>query len=361
MWCCEHFWKFRPSALAAAQHNYRDAYVHHLHACYARDNKSCSRIVAEKEGGKQQGRTEKRQRSFRTCQWNINSLNYFLAHDNFFESDHDAANKIADTLLETDSDVMVLNEFGEDWEDPGRPIRHLQNLLENNGYRVYISRCLWPTAIATRLPLAATNTADNTSRPNEQYLNLDEERGAVRLDLIAEDGRILRAYGTHLAEMDVLNGKYRKREMKALLQHIAAATQDDEQRTPAATMIIGDFNQQRQQDYASDEWTAICANKERRGSPENDGNAEQLQNAGFICTLDAADASTTRNWDASKHPPPATHWSGTIVDYTYFRSPLSLQVSGIFVSPCGFSDHRLIVTDWRWQDDHNTCKGEVKQ
>ena len=37
-----------------------------------------------------------------------------------------------------------------------------------------------------------------------------------------------------------------------------------------ATMIIGDLNQQRQEDYAKEEWRVIRANKKRRDSPEDD-------------------------------------------------------------------------------------------
>ena len=41
--------------------------------------------------------------------------------------------------------------------------------------------------------------------------------------------------------------------------------------------------------------------------------------------------------------PPATHWTGTIVDYAYGRN---LTAEGVYISPAYWSDHRMIVTDW---------------
>ena len=74
-----------------------------------------------------------------------------------------------------------------------------------------------------------------------------------------------------------------------------------------------------------------------------------LQQAGFACVWDNnnnnnTDALCTRNWPANA-PPPATHWSGTVIDYAYYR-PDKLRNVGTFVSPAACSDHRLIVTDW---------------
>jgi hypothetical protein len=54
-----------------------------------------------------------------------------------------------------------------------------------------------------------------------------------------------------------------------------------------------------------------------------------------------ATSTVVTNWETSH--PPAMHWSGTIVDYSYGRNILAVAVS---ISPAGWSDHRMTVCDW---------------
>jgi endonuclease/exonuclease/phosphatase (EEP) superfamily protein YafD len=110
-------------------------------------------------------------------------------------------------------------------------------------------------------------------------------------------------------------------------------------------LIAGDFNQQRQQDYTMEEWQRICANKARRDSPETDNVAETLAQAGYTCNLDASLITTAARNCPLTDPPPSTHWTGTIVDHTYFRN---LELLGVYVSPSDWSDHRLTVCDWQF-------------
>ena len=124
-------------------------------------------------------------------------------------------------------------------------------------------------------------------------------------------------------------------ETKTLIERIGFQTNH--------VMIIGDFNQQRKQDYTRDEWQMICENKQRRKSPLDDGVAYLLSAFGYRCICDRPFAKQT-NW-SPLDPPPATHWSGTIVDHTYYKDD-RLLLNGVYVSPSNLSDHRLVVCDW---------------
>lgn len=134
--------------------------------------------------------------------------------------------------------------------------------------------------------------------------------------------------------------------MQTLLNHVKAhadtgkAADDDD-----GVLIVGDFNQQRKGDYLDEEWERIKANMECRDIRSfTDGVDELLASHGFACVWDAVPPDA-RNWP-SHEPPPATHWSGTVIDYVYSKGR-HVQNVGAYVSPSGLSDHRLIVTDWQ--------------
>jgi len=146
--------------------------------------------------------------------------------------------------------------------------------------------------------------------------------------------------GTHLEVAD--EESYRLDEMKELFRRMG---KDVEQSDELPILIIGDFNQQRKEDYTENEWGLILENKERRGATVDDGVASLLKGKGFSCIWDRG-FTESGNW-RDDHPPPSTHWSGTIVDYSYGRGK-GLRATNVFVSPSNLSDHRLIVTDWIW-------------
>ncbi len=91
-------------------------------------------------------------------------------------------------------------------------------------------------------------------------------------------------------------------------------------------MIIGDFNQQRERDYTAEEWRQIRASKHRRRSPLDDGVPTILFWAGFRRAFDSI-PRIGRSW-LCDDPLPSTHWSRTVVDYTYFRG-LGLKLDGV--------------------------------
>ena len=151
--------------------------------------------------------------------------------------------------------------------------------------------------------------------------------------------KYINVWATHLDHSDHYSGKQRSEEAKVLINE-AKKTESGIQ-DPEPILIIGDFNQQREKDYMEEEWSAICANKYRRASPTDDGVDKQLSQAGYSCIWD--ERPRRANWKVA-HPPPSTHWTGTIVDYTYYKG--SIQCDGCFVSSSGLSDHRLIVSEW---------------
>ena len=184
------------------------------------------------------------------------------------------------------------------------------------------------------------------------------------------------------------------------------------QKSQFPIIVAGDFNSQRRQDYTEIEWTRICESKARRGeliattetettktSFSFDGVAELLADNDFHCCFDfdfdfddhdkkmdqkeeSHDGEKCGGEDDTKESlhhhmmmkikqqpnvkmkttnwlnrlPPATHWSGTVIDYAYHRNhngpsssssaTTSLQNVGTYISPSGVSDHRLVVTDW---------------
>jgi hypothetical protein len=214
-------------------------------------------------------------------------------------------------------------------------------------------------AVATRLPLVKSKT-----------LELDATRGAVAVQVRLDDhdhagdgekkSKVAWIYGTHLEDQESNGGSDRKKEMEELLEQMKIHDNSDlNQRQTNAhdtadgigniTLVLGDFNQQRQVDYTESEWNAICANKKfRGGSPEDDGVAGLLRNAGFSSIWDKQFAhEATCNWRNQDHPPPSTHWTGTIVDYAYGRGQ-GLKPTQILVSSSSLSDHRMIVVDWTW-------------
>jgi len=137
-------------------------------------------------------------------------------------------------------------------------------------------------------------------------------------------------------------------------------------------------------DYTTDEWNRIAESADRRNIPVDDGVSTILEQNTFHCILDHVRQHGQRhdshssansggdgndnnnhivnnnvdvqcNWNKNE-PPPSTHWSGTTIDYTYYynhengkngnNTNIRIIPHGVYVSPAGFSDHRMTVTDW---------------
>lgn len=298
-------WTFRPSALLLSNFGTRPS-KKGLVRSYHRDNER-----AMKDGVSV---PPKPKAALRTLQWNIHA---FVTAD--YDQSPEVAYGVISAILKADADVIVLNEYHWDGKDD----RHhtLERRLKEKGYKCWVGRILCPTFLATRLHVRGTM----------EELRLSVERSALMVH--ADDpqtGQPIWVVGTHL---DHIDGNQRRKEMEVLLQNLQ--TKED-----GFMLLMGDFNQQRQHDYSLEEWDNIAAGMASRGACPNDGVAELVQNFGFACSLDFDLAQT--NWD-TPHPP-STHWTGTIVDYSYGKHMGAL---GVYVSPNGLSDHRCTVCDWQ--------------
>jgi hypothetical protein len=181
--------------------------------------------------------------------------------------------------------------------------------------------------------------------------------------LMDDQGDFLTVIGTHL---DHRYGRLRHKEMKQLLHELFCgqrqhnANPQEEQGADdccsnyynddsildvgvdTRIILAGDLNQQRQMDYPREEWESVIApNMKYREVCLDDGVDSLLQAEGFSCAWDknaaaaaagqdkASSPTTIKNW-TTEHPP-STHWS-----------------NAVFISPAGWSDHRMTVVDWTW-------------
>jgi len=166
-------------------------------------------------------------------------------------------------------------------------------------------------------------------------------RGAAMLRLDGGNFGPVCIFGTHLSHhIDCSEPELRLNQMKAVLRYAHGILGDPEDDAYCPVLIAGDFNQQRQQDYSDDVWESITASMQNRGQPEDDGVSQLLQASGFTCCFDYPSART--NWPTSQNPPP-THWTSTIVDYTYGRG---VEAQAVYVGHSSLSDHQPVVTDW---------------
>jgi endonuclease/exonuclease/phosphatase family metal-dependent hydrolase len=288
-------WNFRPTALGNSCYPSIEEDILFEH--YIEDNER-----AQSDGVSVPLRKKE---LFRTCQWNINNFN---SPD--WSCDR---NGIMDTLFEVDADVIILNEYF--WDERSSIHEDLEKRLQERGYKIFTASVFAPTAVATRLVV-----------DHVQELSLDEERSAISIRL----GCGVWIFATHLCDYSAVK---RLNEVNTLLMNLSSVKETER------VIVVGDFNQQRDRDYSVSEWQTICASKKRRNVPRDDGVASLMDNAGFFCIFDQASSC---NW---RGLPPSTHWTGTIVDYSYFRN---LYQKGVYVNTSELSDHRLIACDWSW-------------
>lgn len=307
------FWKFRPSALvtsAASAFTFTSAFSRaELTDYYEEDNRR-----AMQEGVKILQRPESSK--LRILQWNINSGR----HNNHLHPGDTVQKGLIDAIRDADADVVVLNEY---CDNRFAKLETFEKDLKALGYHVECATVDYPTAMVTRLKVK-----------ERKEVILSWDRSALLAQVETKDNELVWVIGTHLNHMC---GERRQEEMQILTKELSEMELDEEH-----VVLVGDLNQQRSQDYASDEWGRICLGMEDRNSCQDDGVAKMLTDQGFVCAWDETPLPQT-NWE-TPHPP-ATHWSSTIVDYSYGcnASPLTLSIS-----PVGWSDHRLTVCDWAW-------------
>lgn len=318
-------WSFRPSILTLDDYKEAKLFRETFLEYYQLDNE---RATAE-TGPEIPPRSSK----FRTLQWNLNGW----AGDRGMLNALTHSKEIISTILQADADCIILNEYH--WGDHGRAHSELETKLRRKGCRTRMCGTVYcPTFVATRW---------STSHKTEWVLS--RERSALVLQVVNNQGESVTVIGTHLDHRD---GEQRHKEMCNLLQELLCPQRNRNPQeeidngnpkdvlTGTRIILSGDFNQQRQKDYSEQEWNgAIAPNMKRRKTCFDDGVDKLLQSEGFVCAWDTKPTST--NW-TTEHPP-STHWSGTIVDYSYGRN---VEANSIYISPAGYSDHRMTVVDW---------------
>jgi endonuclease/exonuclease/phosphatase family metal-dependent hydrolase len=301
-------WKSRPSPLFSRV-TYSTLPVATLKNQYTQD---CKR--ANEDGVKIRPRST--EALIRTLQWNIHA--WTTAHD---EESSKITNGFMDSIFDVDADVVILNEYH--WGETDCRHADFEQELRSRGYALFCGTVECPTAVATRLRVLEA-----------REVRLSAERSALALLVATPEMENIWVIGTHL---DHLDGDLRKKEISILLEDLKSNVGEDER-----IIVAGDFNQQRQQDYTPVEWKRISDSMKRRYVCEDDGVSAMLQNMKFKCAW--SDLSFPDcNWETIR--PPATHWSGTVIDYSYGRNVVSVRAS---ISPAGWSDHRMTVCDWNW-------------
>jgi endonuclease/exonuclease/phosphatase family metal-dependent hydrolase len=299
----------------------------------------------------------------RTLQWNIQAFTSPRGERSPY-----ITNGIIDTIHEADADVIVLNEYH--WKDQHRSQEQFEGeYLRAYGYNdYYCGSVITPTLIASRKPVLQFEEIILSRERSAMCVKID---AACQASLPTNDSGIgnndddasglIWVIGTHL---DAFNGQQRLVEIEQLLAHMKNHPSIFDPSVPI--LLMGDFNQQRQKDYPLGEWQQITTSMDSRRVCRDDGVASMLEENGFQCVFDVVisddvnkgtDAKSTSiatktadlrlhqlqtNWETSH--PPSTHWSGTTIDYSYAVG--DVIVDGVFISPAGFSDHRMTVCDW---------------
>jgi len=339
----------------------------------------------------------------RTCQWNIH---YLVPNYDDGSSRIEHAHRVADTLLEADADVVILNEFGtsdgmrRSWiQRYDKPLHVLCTRLEDSGYTIYSKGLVtFPTVVVTRLPVKMSREylldyersvvhvqvewrmqrkqqrpTKMTNQNCKQQLHVDSsdaddscndgmwnsDSSEASSQTTAHVDVDVDVFGIHLDYRDCDGGVNRFIETKKLMQIVNSSTCTASSRSDLGyesnVVISGDFNQQRECDYSTNEWKWICENKATRRSPQNDGVSGLLKKHGFKCNFDGVEDLVDCNWNR-EDPPPATHWTSTVIDYAYSRGR-TLNLKKLFVSPSNLSDHRLVVCDWGCNEESSANRG----
>lgn len=262
-------WSFRPSALHESNYYGNVPSKQELMQHYMQDN-----VRAWREGVRipPHSNDYSSQLLLRVAQWNIYAFSHETPSPNHSHDEHNNTFAgILTTLLESDADVIILNEYH--WGGKRDHHTELEQELAKRGYQTHIATVFAPTMVATKLNV-----------DHVQEVLLDTERSAMMLRVIvtssadSDKDEMVWIVGTHLNDF---NGITRNEEAKVLLEHVDVLANATER-----VIIAGDFNQQRQQDYQPDEWQHICKNFAKRGAPRHDGVSTLLLTAGFSSMID---------------------------------------------------------------------------
>lgn len=296
----------------------------------------------------------------RVLTWNIN----FLSGPDSVSLRPIDPDSVADVIAQAGADVLCLQEtlatippsyadfFKKyDMSDlPERMARFEARLLAH-GYSTSLrSSALsgaMPTMIATSLPHVIQNETLDLATHQSEANGMEVPRSAAYLELAIAPATSVGVYCTHLNHQNHSLGQgQRHAEATTLLSHASARKADSNR---LFTLIAADFNQSRQQDYATSEWDVISKGLGTVKQPLDDGVAGLLSAAGWRCCYDLHPEVTNYG---NRSSPAFTHWTGTTVDYVYLldessASPSSqVKVLGSYVIFSDLSDHLPVITDF---------------
>jgi len=241
--------------------------------------------------------------------------------------------------------------------DMDQRMRRLNARLQEQGFGKLLRSCAPPShgspnLVASRVPLLHEETFSLAPELARAYGMTSRSAAYVEIGVNKQGSRSLGVYVTHLHHINQQPAEGRRAaEMESLLQHASLREQSSQR---VATVVAGDFNQARIQDYAAGEWAVVAAGLSRVQQPQVDGVHDALRKAGFVCAWDEA---PPRSNFCGRSAPAFTHWTGTTVDYFYFLDEKALQeldakntagsakILGTYVSFSDLSDHLPIVVD----------------
>lgn len=241
--------------------------------------------------------------------------------------------------------------------DMDQRMRRLNAYLQEQGFGKLLRSCAPPShgspnLVASRVPLMHEETFSLAPELARAYGMTSRSAAYVEIGVNKQGDQTLGVYVTHLHHINQQPAEGRRAaEIESLLHHVSSRKQKTQR---IATVVTGDFNQARIQDYAADEWAVIAAGLSKVQQPQVDGVHDALRKAGFVCAWDEAPPWTNL---FGRSAPAFTHWTGTTVDYLYFFDEAASQeldskdnvgcakIIGTYVAFSDLSDHLPIVID----------------
>lgn len=308
-------------------------------------------------------------RIVRIVSWNVNNLCGVTSTAAMGTGQPVTAELANAVVTELGADILVLQEAladPKDYEDASCEaaclrVQRLDPLLEAGGYCLKRGTHANPVLVATRLPASAWCELDlddghewaermrsspgrlKRDAQGSVCVSVNESRPLMYVE-VGVGSRSLGVYGAHLHHVNYVDSPEgcRAAEARAFLA-------DANSRSPDVVVLAADFNQPRKRDHPPEEWEVISVANRRFKNPEDDGVARLLSDAGFRASWDQSGAHRNFPGDSA---PPMTHWTGTTLDFAYYRcqgnagdATAVVRVHGAYLFFTDLSDHLPIVVD----------------
>jgi len=314
--------------------------------------------------------TEGGSAKLRILSWNINMLCGPDGSASVGSHKRIDPDMVSEVIKRTNPDVICMQET-IDWMPPkykeffekrgvgdmDERMRRLNVCLQEQGFDKLLRSCAPPSdgspnLLASRLPFLREETFSLAPALTKEHGVTARSAAYVEIGVSKGGNETLGVYVTHLHHLDhqPIPGR-RQAEIDSLLDHVSSRQQDVKR---LATVVAGDFNQARAQEYTADEWAVVAQGLSKIQQPLADGVSESLRKGGFVCAWDKVSPSTNFGGRAG---PAFTHWTGTTVDYLYFLDEQAsrtahgecsgryAEISGTYVEFSDASDHLPIIID----------------